>query len=128
MNNNEFLWNFREVYLEEKTLYNTDELKIVDTLHSRERKQRDNNVGRPVTDKDILKAIFKSLPQLKNDYLYDMMPENGKVWIFDPKTNLNVIIEYVVVAETGRVKITVLTVMRTPKFGNSGDTTKKVLI
>jgi hypothetical protein len=122
------MWTFSEMYLEEKVLYNSDFLKIVDTLHSRERKQRQENQGRPVTDRDILTILQQTLPDLKKAYLDGEIPENRKVWLYDPKSRLNAIIEYDVIEETGKQKITILTVMRHNDFHNSRDTTKRIVV
>jgi len=122
------MWTFSEMYLEEKVLYMSDFLKIVDTLHSRERKNRQENQGRPVTDRDILTILQKTLPDLKQAYLNGEIPENKKVWLYDPKSRLNAIIKYEVVSATGRQKITILTVMRHNDFHNSEDTTKKIIV
>jgi len=122
------MWTFCEMYLEEKVLFNSDFLKITDTLHSRERKQRQENQGRPVTDRDILTILQQTLPDLKNAFLDGTIPENKKVWLYDPKSRLNAIIEYEVVRGSGKQKITILTVMRHNDFHNSKDTTKKIVV
>lgn len=122
------MWTFCEMYLEEKVLYNSEFLKIVDTLHSRERKHREENQGRPVTDRDVLTILQQTLPELKQAYLDGEIPANKKVWLYDPKSRLNVIIEYDVIRETGRQKITILTVMRHNDFHNSADTTKRIVV
>ena len=120
------MWTLLEMFLEEKVLHNDSKIKIVDTLHSRQRKQRSNNQGRLITDKDILKLVYKAVPILHKEDFDDNIPINRKVWLYDKKTRLNIIIEYKVVAETNRDKITILTVMRHNKFHPSKDTTKKI--
>lgn len=122
------MWTLLEIYLEEKVLYNDDKLKVVDTYHSRERKRRLNNQGRPITDKEIMRDIKRAIPQLKEEHRNGNIPENKKVWLYNPKSRLNVVIEYKVVPETERNKIKILTVMRHNNFHPSKDTTKKIII
>jgi hypothetical protein len=112
---------------EEKVLFNNAIAKIEDTEHSRERKRRDNNEGAPLTDKEITSNLIKALPKLKQHYRDGLIPENEKVWLYNPETKANIVIEYHVTKDD-KNKIKILTVMRVANFRNSKDTTLKIEI
>lgn len=119
------LYDDNSCLIEEKVIYNSQIAKIEDTLHSRERKRRDNNVGAPLVDKEIVNSLLIALKPLKDAYRNNEIPDNKKVHIFNKKTNANIVIEYHVTTE-GKNKIKVLTVMRTQDFWVSDDTSKTI--
>ena len=122
------MWTFFEMYMEERVLHNDNVLKISNTLHSQQRKYRSNNQGRSITDKEILALINKLLPTIQTEYKNGNIPSNGKIWLYDSKSRLNVVIEYKLVNTTKKQKITILTVMRHNNFHPSKDTTKKIIL
>jgi hypothetical protein len=92
-------------------------IDLKDTKHSKERLDRPENEGDPITEKEIVTAIEQAIQSIMSDVANGELKQNANVWINNTKTKLNLIIE--INFKKGTDTITVVTVLRKSKFKSS---------
>ena len=138
------MWNFYEIYFEEKVLYQKDKvesypmingIKLLDTKHSRERKGRKEQ-SRRVTDREIIDAVHRAELKIIKDYFNGKIPRKSYIHIVDNKSKLNLILAYSFITHMQdkaqpkdkiRLKMTVNTNMLKPHF-KAHDTEKTYVV
>jgi len=91
-----------------------ENLDLHGTVHSDERMTRLDNVGKDITEDEIINDLQNALPKIINDFANGEIPNDVDFLVKNRKTNLNIVGNLSM--RKGKDFVRVITVMRKPYF------------
>jgi hypothetical protein len=120
-------WLVEEVIKRDKFEFEID-YGIDSTVHSEQRKNRIDNDGKEITDKEITQDIETALEEISHDLMFDKLNMGDKIIIKNNKTLLNIVAQLQGREYDNVIVFKIVTVMRKENFWVNRDTRKVIKI